>query len=241
MTGRLRVATGISEIDPNDADAYNQSRRCPYIIKGEYNKAIHVLRQGYRDKSEAMRFPTPMPRQYACEKAGDRQAAIQAYYALGGICERDGDYGGALDAYRKVVAIVPKFGRAYQNLGGVHKRMGDYDGAVAAYDNAVRFSPELEDEVYADIADVHKLRGDYGAAFRAFDELVKAGAGWANPYRMEGGRVVCALCDMLPYRDEAAASRVAKDAIEGGGTYLRAYYEGGCGHWHTTSDPVVRG
>ena len=209
-----------------------------YISKGDYDSAISACNRAIQIDPNYADAHINLGDAY--KGKGDSAKAVEAYFNVGDLCERNRDYNGAIEAYGKVVEILPDFGRAHQKLGDVHKLRGDYDAAIEAYNKAIQSASYRAENVYIDLGVAYRLKGDYDNAFETFSKAAQTVRDYKNPYyRGANGRVICALCDKVPFLDEAAANRVVNDAIARG-DYLRAYAEESCGHWHTTSDPLRR-
>jgi TonB family protein len=77
------------------------------------------------------------------------QSALgMAYMQLGDLRSKNRDLAGAIDVYRKAVALGPDEPYWHERLGAALERNGDHDGALAEYRTAAGLSP-LDDGLQA--------------------------------------------------------------------------------------------
>jgi tetratricopeptide (TPR) repeat protein len=73
--------------------------------------------------------------------AGEPPAAV--WFDLGLVRQDLHDHPGAVEAYRKALALKPDFAEAALNLGTALQESGDTDAAMAAYASAYRARPDM--------------------------------------------------------------------------------------------------
>ena len=71
----------------------------------------------------------------------------------GYVRQEQGDYAGAVAAYRRVLAQEPNDSASLNNLGNALGEMGEFDQAIEAFEQAITRSPS-EVEIYLNLADV---------------------------------------------------------------------------------------
>lgn len=69
----------------------------------------------------------------------------QILLALGGICARSGDWKGAAEGYRRVLALEPGHWAARTDLGKVLAQLGEKEAAVALFTELIRENPQDQD------------------------------------------------------------------------------------------------
>jgi protein O-GlcNAc transferase len=67
----------------------------------------------------------------------------QYIFNMGNEYKRQGKLDDAIDCYKKVIALTPKFAGAYHNLGNVLREKGRIDEAMACYRKAIELAPDV--------------------------------------------------------------------------------------------------
>ena len=88
----------------------------------------------------AQRLPARADGVPARRARSDRSSA-EAHNWLGVALSEKADLPGAIAAFRKAVALDPKYGRAYTNLGAALAKSGDFAEAVAVFQKALSLEP----------------------------------------------------------------------------------------------------
>lgn len=147
-----------------------------------------------------------------------RRAARTEYLMLRGQALRHtGDYAGALDAWRTVVAEAgtgrtsgAALGTAYSHLGEVHEALGQFDDALYCY--AVGLSIRRDEGQFHEVpqslvslAGLHVLRGETERAAAYLDEAAAAAESSGN--RGALGRALVLRARLLVQRGETRAAR----------------------------------
>jgi len=94
------------------------------------------------------------------------QSAPASFRAAVAAQER-GDLEGAIAAYRRAIAIDPRFAEAHANLGAVLARTGRYEEAVRSYERALALNPQLN-AARVNLGLAHFRAGALAAAVDAF-------------------------------------------------------------------------
>ena len=98
--------------------------------------------------------------------------------------EWDGDpaqWGDAIEAYRRVVAIDPTYAAAWNNLGLLLHRMGDYEGARDAYDAALVHDPDCREAAY-NLGSLHEDRGEVETAVASYRRALELSPDYADAH-----------------------------------------------------------
>lgn len=80
---------------------------------------------------------------------------------------QQGDWDGAIKAYRQALAIKPNLPPALYNIGNVLKKQGDKQGAIQAYRLALVFKPDYI-EAHYNLGNVLKDLGDFEGATKSY-------------------------------------------------------------------------
>jgi tetratricopeptide (TPR) repeat protein len=73
------------------------------------------------------------------------------FYLLGNAYFTDNQYEKALDAYRRCLALSPRFARAYNNIGVIQIRLKNKDAALAAYNSLLSVDQDMANRLKAEI------------------------------------------------------------------------------------------
>ncbi len=96
---------------------------------------------------------------------------VDIWFNIGNTLYESSDMHGAVEAFRKVVAIKPDHAKAWNNLGVALKASGDVPGAVEAHRKAVAIKPDDADAWY-NLGVVLKASGDVPGAVEAYRKAV---------------------------------------------------------------------
>ncbi len=106
-------------------------------------------------------------REYESAQAIDTKEA-KAYFALGNVYLRTGEYGKAEKSYTRAIELGPR-PEYYNNLAWALMEKGDLAAARASAEEALKSSPAKEKFIYLDTLGVLDMRaGEYGAAEEKF-------------------------------------------------------------------------
>jgi TonB family protein len=96
------------------------------------------------------------------------------HYHLGLACEANEQFGDALKAYARAVALKPNYGDAQVALGGVYMKLNRYDEALQAYNQAVGLSltPEIKAASYRAMALIYLRRDKLREAVEPFKRAI---------------------------------------------------------------------
>jgi tetratricopeptide (TPR) repeat protein len=106
------------------------------------------------------------PRQTATPQEPPAVAAFRE----GAAAQQRGDMERAAEAYRRAIAIDPRFAEAHANLGAVLARLGRYDEAVASANRALGIKPGLT-AARLNLGLAHYRAGALAAALEAFSAV----------------------------------------------------------------------
>jgi tetratricopeptide (TPR) repeat protein len=93
-------------------------------------------------------------------------AHAEAYFNLGLLYIRAGEYQPAIAAFQKVLESHPQMADALFNLGYALAKSGQYDQAIVSYRQAAALQPPYQDEVFYNLATVHEIQGDWQKALQ---------------------------------------------------------------------------
>ena len=93
----------------------------------------------------------------------DRYNFAQAYYNLGNIHLRNGDWDKARVQYKEAIKADENVSLTRLNLGNIHFYSGDYDSAAVYYLNELRHHPG-ESRAYLNLSTIELLRNNYYSA-----------------------------------------------------------------------------
>ncbi|MGC9525061.1 MAG: tetratricopeptide repeat protein, partial [Limnospira sp.] len=166
------------ELNPNGADVYHclgdaavklsrvQEAIAAYQkavdLKPDWGEVYQKLAQLLRDKN------------YRCEEISSprrrlRKTAIDPalpHYNLGSALAKQEDFAGAVEAYKKAIAVNPNLARAHHGLGEALSRLERWEEAVEAYRSAIGLEP--------DFSWSHNSLGDALSRLERWEEAVEA-------------------------------------------------------------------
>src|SRR5439155_732481 len=87
----------------------------------------------------------------------------------------------AIEAYRRVVAIDPRYAAAWNNLGLLLHRLGSYDEAEAAYRSALKHDPRCCEAEY-NLGSLHEDRGLIEEAIADYREALEISPDYADAH-----------------------------------------------------------
>jgi tetratricopeptide (TPR) repeat protein len=87
------------------------------------------------------------------------------------LCQETGDLPGAVESWRRLVQLLPRYAAGWQSLGAALIQQNQHDDALAAYDQALRLQP---DNVYAmdDVAQILLRQGKEAEAMRQYEKVL---------------------------------------------------------------------
>ncbi|MHC4116353.1 MAG: tetratricopeptide repeat protein [Planctomycetota bacterium] len=141
---RLLGQMDISDMDPEDANAYN-NRGIASARKGQYEAAIANFTRAFK------RNPL----------------FAEGYFNRGHVYIAIGQLGRGVSDFSKAVEIKPGFTDGYVDLGLIHADMAQYSEAISDFTKAVEIDPERSD-AYFSRALVCCAKGEYD---RAWDDV----------------------------------------------------------------------
>ena len=108
---------------------------------------------------------------------------ILAFKALCQLYEETAEYDKAIDIYKKLINLQPRFPVLYSNLGNILYMKGDIDEAIKYYQMAINLNPSKDwtsvvAQLLAHIQ--HEAKRNYDAAISAYQSAQQL-----NPYDME--------------------------------------------------------
>jgi len=125
--------------------------------------------------------------------------AAELYLDIGTVYDAMKDHRRAADAYRKAIAIDPKFAPPYFTLGNGYFAAGDFENAITAYREAVANAPE----------DIDALQ-DLGLAYYKAGRLREAGEQFEKVETLSPERAHLLLAYIKDCRQTTAGKRQGK-------------------------------
>ena len=100
---------------------------------------------------------------------------LDAYNAIGLICEKQGKQDQALGIYRSLIAANPNYVFAYINIGNIYFKQKDYENALKSYEDGARFSkdPNITCEAVFNTGVVYYHTGKFDLARKQWEETLK--------------------------------------------------------------------
>ncbi len=95
-----------------------------------------------------------------------------AHNNLGIALHEQGDTGKAIEQYREVLRIVPRFAKGHVNLGNAFARQGDTTKAVEQYREALRINPDIS-KAHHNLGVILLQQGDIDGAFLHFRQVLR--------------------------------------------------------------------
>ena len=180
------------ELDPKDADAYN-NRGIAYDNLGNHKQAI-------KDYNKAIELDPKNAKAYnnrggAYGDLGNYKQAIKdydkaidldpkyaaAYYNRGIACRNLGNYKQAINDYNKAIELNPQYARAYTGRGGAYGKLGNYNQAINDYNKAIELNPQYA-RAYTGRGIAYDELGNYKQAIADIKTAAKLGLKEAQNY-----------------------------------------------------------
>jgi serine/threonine-protein kinase len=114
-----------------------------------------------------------------------RPRSLGVVLHLGNALREQGDFAGAVAAYREAVRLDPNSARAHNNLGVALAAQKDLSGAVASYREALRLNPDLP-QVHNNLGNALQAQGDLTGAVLAYREALRLDPNYAIVYKNLG-------------------------------------------------------
>src|SRR5262249_55905949 len=143
------------------------------------------------------------------------------HYGMGIALYRKGDMDGAIAAYEKAIALMPKHVGAHNNLGNALQRKGDFDAAAAWYHKALVLSPN-DPYVHCALGNSLRWQGKFAEAVKHYEHgnaLGKKVRGWKDQSKQLteckrllelDERLPAILAGTVPIKDAAERAEVAQ-------------------------------
>lgn len=175
----------------NDALKINDKHRDAYVLKGSMYRIIENFEYAISSYQTAVQidpeyFIGHLEIGYLFSDLGDHKMALEYYEnaaqldqeslnALYGVAMSNqelGNYEDAQRAYKKLLAVNPKFYISYMNQGVIHHEyLNDLDSAVYYYSEAIAVEPEAV-RAWHNLGAAYLEQGREGDAARAFNEVL---------------------------------------------------------------------
>ncbi|MCK4241178.1 MAG: tetratricopeptide repeat protein [Candidatus Atribacteria bacterium] len=178
------------------AETINKARtiRVPVHMVETVNKLIKVARHllnglgrepTVKEIAENMGIPVEKVREILKLAQNDKDAAIEslkkatqknpqhadAFFYLGWLYNKKGDYEKTIEAYREVIRINPDYTYVYYNLGWAYGELEKYQEAVDTFKEAVKQNPEDADFHYS-LGWVYSQLKNYEKAVEAYKKTI---------------------------------------------------------------------
>ena len=105
----------------------------------------------------------------------------EAWFILGAICERLGQYPEAEKHCRKVIKLRPKHALGHYNHGIALSRLGKLDKAISSFRRATELKPDFA-EAYNDLGNALAAAGRHEQATAAYRRAIKLNPGLINTH-----------------------------------------------------------
>lgn len=106
------------------------------------------------------------------EQAARLGAEVKKEFEAGVAASQKGDHQAALDAFQKVLALVPDSADAHFNIGFTQEKLGNAEQALAAYRKAIELRPDYY-ETYVALSNLHNSRKEYPEAMKALAKAIE--------------------------------------------------------------------
>ncbi len=136
----------------------------------------------------------------------DDPQVIDAWFNLGNVYFRRGDYTTAITQFRTALTLKPDYDLALINMANAYRALGRDDEALAGYEHYLRVDPKNA-WVHYQAGEIHLDRGDAGRASEYFEEAL------ALDPRVAPARVALGAVAIMR-GDAATADREIRAALE---------------------------
>jgi tetratricopeptide (TPR) repeat protein len=137
-----------------------------------------------------------------------------AHYNLAKSLESKGEYGEAIEHYKKVVEIHPDDYEAYTNIGGMFLKLGQFDHAIASFEQSVKIKPNYAIAIY-NLGVVKLAQGKYAEGITAFTRAIQVKHDFIESYNELGNAYVALGKYDLAIKSYEEAVKLKPDYIMG--------------------------
>lgn len=134
-----------------------------------FKKYYYEIERYTMDSCAAVRSRISMDDKQSAKSYSTNKKA-QDYYSKGVEEAGKENYSGAVEYYKKALAIDSEFVFAWDNLGLSYRKLNDYDNALAAYKKSLEIDPYGAMPLQ-NIAVVYLFKKDYPEAIEAYERL----------------------------------------------------------------------
>lgn len=159
----IKLFTEAIELNPNDADAYNDRGAVLYDVKNNYAAAL-----GDYNKAIAL-----------------NPELIWAYYNRAMLYNNQENYDAALIDFDKAIELKPDFAKAHFYRATIFHRAEKYSEALAGYDKAVEFAPNFA-EAYFQRGMIHFAEKNYNLAIAEYTKAIEVAPRFRAAYFQRG-------------------------------------------------------
>ena len=186
----------VTEIDPNNADAYN-NLGIALKDQGKLEKAITNYDQAIEiDPNNAVAYYNlglALRRQGKLEKAiASYEQAIEidpnnavAYNNLGIALRNQGQLEKAIASYERAIELDPNYALAYYNLGNALSEQGKLEKAIASYEKAIELNPN-DALAYNNLGIALRNQGKLEKAIASYERAIELNPNNADAYNNLG-------------------------------------------------------
>ena len=167
----VRISTLVSEVEAAETDAANTRKELEDAVNtpATYQNLIRAVRE-YQDQNFAAagdalgevdrELLTYEAKQFYDSTAGEiKTAAYEAYASEGDVCFYNGDFKGALEAYKKAYAIDESDYNLGFMMANAYENLDDMDSAIEMYRELLQKFPDSEYAEYM-VNRIEALGGD---------------------------------------------------------------------------------
>jgi tetratricopeptide (TPR) repeat protein len=141
----------------NDTNAALTQYLNAIVADPEYYNAYIQLGMIYSDKNDSAGIA------YFTNAIRIDEFSDEAYYSRGLLYQKLGNYGAAVNDYRKTTNLNPAHKFAYYNTGNINAIIGNYQKALDQFNTAITFAPDFE-KAYNRIGQILEIQGRYKEA-----------------------------------------------------------------------------
>jgi tetratricopeptide (TPR) repeat protein len=117
---------------------------------------------------------------------GSGQPTAEAWNNKGLALFKQGNYGGAIQAYDTAIQLNPQFAEAWNGKGKVLIMQGKYDEAIQAFDKAIKLNQSYA-EAWNDKGIALEAQRNLNEAIQAFDKAIELNPQFAEAWYDKGG------------------------------------------------------
>ena len=111
--------------------------------------------------------------------------SINLYNIIGGANKSLGNFGEAIEAYKKAITLKPDFAEAYYNMGNALKEQGKLEEAIQAYTKTISINSNYA-EAYLNLGNAFREQGKLEKAIESYTKAISINPNYAEAYTNMG-------------------------------------------------------